>query len=105
MRPDGTLDWNVPAGRWTVLRLGYSLEGTKNHPASPEATGYEVDKLNRAHVASYIGHYTDQIRGALGPLYGKSFRFLLLDSYEAGMENWTDDMSTDRKSTRLNSSH
>jgi hypothetical protein len=92
MRPDGTLDWNVPAGRWTVLRLGYSLEGTKNHPASPEATGYEVDKLNRAHVASYINHYTDQIRGALGPLYGKSFRFLLLDSYEAGMENWTDDM-------------
>ncbi|HEX7941594.1 MAG TPA: glycosyl hydrolase, partial [Gemmatimonadaceae bacterium] len=92
MRPDGTLDWNVPAGRWAVLRLGYSLEGTKNHPASPEATGYEVDKLNRAHVASYIDHYTDQIRGALGPLYGKSFRFLLLDSYEAGMENWTDDM-------------
>ncbi|HEX7979361.1 MAG TPA: glycosyl hydrolase [Gemmatimonadaceae bacterium] len=92
MRPDGTLDWNVPAGRWAVLRIGYSLEGTKNHPASPEATGYEVDKLNRAHVASYINHYTDQIRGALGPLYGKSFRFLLLDSYEAGMENWTDDM-------------
>jgi hypothetical protein len=92
MRPDGTLDWSVPAGRWAVLRLGYSLEGTKNHPASPEATGYEVDKLNRAHVASYVTHYTDQIRGALGPLYGKSFRYLLLDSYEAGMENWTDDM-------------
>jgi len=92
MRPDGTLDWNVPAGRWAVLRLGYSLEGTKNHPASPEATGYEVDKLNRAHVGSYIHHYTDQIRGALGPQYGKGFRFLLLDSYEAGMENWTDDM-------------
>jgi len=92
MKRDGTLDWNVPAGRWAVLRLGYSLEGTKNHPASPEATGYEVDKLNRAHVASYIDHYTDQIRGALGPLYGKSFRYLLLDSYEAGMENWTDDM-------------
>jgi hypothetical protein len=92
MRADGTLDWNVPAGRWTVLRLGYSLEGTKNHPASVEATGYEVDKLNRAHVASYIDHYTGQIRGALGKYYGKSFRYLLLDSYEAGMENWTDDM-------------
>ncbi|MBW8771307.1 MAG: glycoside hydrolase [Gemmatimonadetes bacterium] len=92
MKRDGTLDWSVPAGRWAVLRLGYSLEGTKNHPASPEATGYEVDKLNRAHVASYIDHYTSQIRGALGPLYGKSFRYLLLDSYEAGMENWTDDM-------------
>ena len=92
MRKDGTLDWQVPAGRWTVLRMGYSLTGTKNHPASPEATGFEVDKLNRAHVASYFQQYTAQIRGALGPHYGKSFRNLLLDSYEAGMENWTDDM-------------
>jgi hypothetical protein len=92
MRPDGTLDWEIPAGRWAVLRMGWSLLGTKNHPASPEATGFEVDKLNRAHVASYFQHYTDQIRGALGSYYGKSFRYLLLDSYEAGMENWTDDM-------------
>ena len=92
MKKDGTLDWQVPEGRWTVLRMGYSLLGTKNHPASPEATGYEVDKLNRTHVGSYIEHYTGQIRGALGPLYGKSFRYLLLDSYEAGLENWTDDM-------------
>jgi hypothetical protein len=92
MRADGTLDWNVPAGRWVVLRMGWSLLGTKNHPASPEATGFEVDKLNRAHVASYFQHYTDLIRGALGSYYGKSFRYLLLDSHEAGMENWTDDM-------------
>jgi hypothetical protein len=92
LRKDGTLDWQVPAGKWTVLRMGYSLTGTKNHPASPEATGYEVDKLNRSHVASYFQHYTGQIRGAIGPHYGKSFQHLLLDSYEAGMENWTDDM-------------
>ncbi|HEY0779247.1 MAG TPA: glycosyl hydrolase [Gemmatirosa sp.] len=92
MRPDGTLDWQAPAGRWAVLRMGYSLEGTKNHPASPEATGYEVDKLNRGDVASYMQHYTSQVRGALGSYYGKSFRYLLMDSYEAGMENWTDDM-------------
>ncbi|PYP77228.1 MAG: glycoside hydrolase [Gemmatimonadetes bacterium] len=100
LRPNGTLDWTVPAGRWAVLRLGYSLEGTKNHPASPEATGYEVDKLNRLHVSSYIDRYTSQIKSALGPLYGKSFRYLLLDSYEAGMENWTDDMIAQFKTRR-----
>ena len=31
MRPDGTLDWTPPAGRWVVLRIGYSLTG----PAEP----------------------------------------------------------------------
>ena len=46
MRPDGRLDWTPPEGRWTVLRMGYFLTGITNHPAPPEATGPEVDKLN-----------------------------------------------------------
>lgn len=89
MRADGTLDWDVPAGEWVVLRMGYSLTGQQNAPASPEATGYEVDKLDRAAVDAYFDRYLDLISGALGPYFGKSFRFLLMDSWEAGMENWT----------------
>jgi hypothetical protein len=46
MHPDGTLDWTPPAGDWVVLRFGYSLLGITNHPATAEATGLEVDKLN-----------------------------------------------------------
>jgi hypothetical protein len=92
MRPDGTLDWDVPAGKWVILRMGYSLTGEKNHPASPEATGYEVDKLSAKHVHSYVKTYVNMISGAVGPYFGKSFRYFLMDSYEAGVENWTDDM-------------
>ncbi len=39
MKPDGTLEWTPPAGRWKIIRFGYSLTGRQNHPASPEATG------------------------------------------------------------------
>lgn len=92
MRPDGTLDWDVPAGRWAILRLGYSLTGEKNHPASPEATGYEVDKLSAKHVHDYCQTYVDMVSSALGDNFGKSFRYFLMDSWEAGVENWTDDM-------------
>ncbi len=46
MKPDGTLDWTPPPGHWVVLRFGYSLLGITNHPATAEATGLEVDKLN-----------------------------------------------------------
>jgi hypothetical protein len=92
MRPDGTLDWDVPAGRWTVMRFGRSLTGAKNRPAVPAASGYEVDKLNRAHVEQYMRDYTAPIAAALGPLYGKSLRHVLLDSWEAGIQNWTDGM-------------
>jgi len=32
MRSDGTLDWDAPAGRWIVMRLGYGITGEVNHP-------------------------------------------------------------------------
>jgi hypothetical protein len=92
MTADGTLDWDVPAGRWTVLRMGRSLTGAKNRPAVPAASGYEVDKLSRAHVQAYLRDYTSPIAAALGPLYGKSLKHVLLDSWEAGIQNWTDEM-------------
>ncbi len=92
MRPEGKLDWDVPSGKWVILRLGYSLTGEKNHPASPEATGYEVDKLSAKHVGNYVKNYVDMVSGALGPYFGKSLRYFLMDSWEAGVENWTDDM-------------
>ena len=57
MGKDGTLNWDVPAGTWAVLRMGYSLTGQTNSPASPEATGYEVDKLDRQAVDGIIDHY------------------------------------------------
>jgi len=93
MRPDGTLDWMPPAGRWVVLRLGYSLTGARNSPASPEATGLEVDKLNSRYVKAYEDHYLGMYRDILGDLMGKrGLQFVITDSWEAGVQNWTDDM-------------
>jgi len=93
MRPDGTLDWTPPAGRWIVLRLGFSLTGARNSPASPEATGLEVDKLNRGHVKAYLDNYLGQYKDTLGPLMGKrGLQYVITDSWEAGVQNWTEDM-------------
>ncbi|MEO8563322.1 MAG: glycosyl hydrolase [bacterium] len=94
MRPDGTLDWTPPAGKWRVVRLGWSLAGTLNRPASPEGTGLEVDKLDRDHVRSYLETYLGLYAGAAGPgMVGKrGVRYMLTDSYEAAASNWTDKM-------------
>ena len=93
MRPDRTLDWTPPAGRWVVLRLGYSLTGHQNSPASPEATGLEVDKLSRPFVRTYFNTYLDKYKDTVGDLMGKrGLQYVITDSWEAGVENWTDDM-------------
>jgi len=93
MRPDGTLDWTPPAGRWVVLRMGYSLLGITNHPASPEATGLEVDKLSRPAVKAYLDNYLGQYKDTVGELMGKrGLQYVITDSWEARTQNWTDDM-------------
>ena len=76
-----------------VLRIGYSLTGQQNRPASPEATGLEVDKLNKGYVKAYFDNYLDQYKDATGGLMGKrGLQYMITDSWEAGVANWTDDM-------------
>ena len=91
LKPDGTLDWTPPAGNWRILRLGYSLLGTMNHPAPPEATGLEVDKFDGPAVRRYLDHYIGMYKDAAGAdLIGKrGVQAILTDSIEVGAANWT----------------
>lgn len=92
---DGTLDWVPPAGQWTVLRMGYSLLGTTNHPAAPEATGLEVDKYDAAAVRRYLDHYLGLYADALDEDLSQQDKIdaILTDSIEAGEANWTPEMT------------
>ena len=101
MNAEGNLEWNVPAGNWVVVRLGYSLTGRQNHPASPEATGLEVDKLDKEAVRKYINTYLDMYKDATGGLMGnKGLTHMILDSYEAGHMNWTKDFPAEFQKRR-----
>lgn len=96
MDADGKLDWSVPEGKWAILRIGYSLTGQQNRPASPEATGLEVDKLNPDYVNSYFTEYLNMYEDATGGLIGaRGLQYIITDSWEAGTQNWTDNMITE----------
>lgn len=102
MQPDGTLNWTPPAGRWVVLRVGYSLLGITNHPATKEATGLEVDKLNAGFVKNYMDKYLDTYKQTVGAeMMGKQgIRYVITDSWEAGAQNWTDNLLTEFRKRR-----
>lgn len=91
LKPDGTLDWTPPAGNWRVVRFGYSLIGTMNHPAPAEATGLEVDKFDGAAVRRYLDHYLGMYRDAAGAdmIGRRGVQAILTDSIEVGAANWT----------------
>ena len=91
---DGTLDWTPPEGHWVVLRFGYSLLGITNHPATKEATGLEADKLDRRYVKNYMDNYLDSYKETVGAdmIGRRGIRYVITDSWEAGAQNWTDNM-------------
>ena len=81
-----------PAAGWCCASAIRS-PAHSNSPASPEATGLEVDKLNRAYVKAYFDNYLDQYKDTVGALMGKrGLQYVITDSWEAGTLNWTDDM-------------
>ncbi len=98
---DGVLDWNAPQGRWRIFRFGYSLTGKTNHPASPEATGLEVDKIDpdaiKEYYRNYLQTYIDATEGRLGK---HGIEYLLTDSYEAGPQTWTKNMFAEFKARK-----
>jgi len=86
---EGRLVWDVPEGTWKIVRYGYSQTGHQNNPAPPEATGFEVDKMDpvafRAYMDHYLGMYVDASKNNLG----KVVKYIMTDSYESEQENWT----------------
>ena len=50
MDSEGNLKWRAPAGDWTVLRFGMVCNGRGNHPATPEGSGLECDKMSKRGV-------------------------------------------------------
>ena len=87
---DGILDWDVPEGEWIIQRSGMTPTGIKNGPASPEATGYEVDKMSKKHVESHFYGHIGELLERIPEADRKSLKVVVLDSYEKGAQNFTD---------------
>jgi hypothetical protein len=89
MDREGKLRWEMPAGKWTVLRLGHTTTGKQNHPAPAAGTGLECDKLSKAAMDAHFNGMLAKVIAAVGPLAGKTFNKVLIDSWEVGSQNWT----------------
>jgi len=92
---DGTLRWTAPAGRWTIMRLGHTTTGKLNVAASDSGRGLEVDKFDAQAVDYQFDQTVGRVAQAVGPLTGRTFDKVEIDSFEAGMQNWTAAMPAD----------
>jgi hypothetical protein len=92
LHADGTLDWAVPDGRWTIMRFGRRNNGAITRPAPVQGLGFESDKFDTValndHLAAYVGKILDKIGEPYNTPSG-GLKFLHMDSWEMGAQNWT----------------
>lgn len=89
MDADGTVTWkDAPRGEWLVVRFTSVPTGGHTKHGRPEGLGLEPDKLSAEgaiqHWQTYVQPLIDTLRHHNAPLSG-----LLIDSHEAGSQNWT----------------
>ncbi|RYG48163.1 hypothetical protein EON79_05300 [bacterium] len=81
--------WNVPPGRWTILRMGHTSTGRTNLPAPKAGEGLECDKLSKAGAEAAFNGFIGKLIADVGPLTGKTLVRTHIDSWEMGSQNWT----------------
>ncbi len=101
MKPDGTLNWTVPPGKWTVVRFVSRNNGAITRPAPQAGLGFEVDKLDAGaldrHYADYVGLLVKKVGRRPS---GNGWTMLHIDSWEMGAQNWTPRFREDFKARR-----
>ena len=87
LKPDGTLDWKVPAGNWTIMRMGSRNNGAVTRPAPLPGLGFEADKFDTVAINEHMANFTGKLFKKIGipdkQLQG-GLKMLHMDSWEMG---------------------
>jgi hypothetical protein len=85
----GLLQWEVPAGDWTVLRMGHTSTGKTNYTGGG-GLGLECDKFNPEAARIQFDNWFGAIADSLGEeLAGRVLKIFHVDSWECGSQNWS----------------
>ena len=89
MDANGNLTWNAPGGDWTIIRMGYASNYHITRPSPYLAVGLESDRLHPRGIEAHFEHRLKPIIEAAGEKAGRTLKYIHIDSWEAGGQNWT----------------
>ena len=85
----GNLNWDVPPGKWTVLRMGHTSTGKTNYTGGG-GLGLECDKFNpEAAKIQFEGWFGAAVEKAGPELVEQVLKVFHMDSWECGSQNWS----------------
>ncbi len=86
---DGILNWQVPPGKWVVLRFGFTLGSARVSTSSGDWQGLVIDYMDSEIFKQYWDQVVVPILDEAGPLVGQTLKYLCTDSWECGGANWS----------------
>ncbi|MDR2285993.1 MAG: hypothetical protein LBE04_00735 [Prevotellaceae bacterium] len=91
MDANGVLEWQAPAGEWTIYRVGHFPTMTHSHPTPDDVAEYalEADKMNPTATVKHWNNVLNPFIDRFGDYIGTTFKYIWIDSYEAGDQNWS----------------
>ena len=94
---NGVLRWNVPTGKWLIMRFVYVPTGGAIKHGRPNLMGRECDKLSAKAAEVQWDNYVGKILDSLKVTNSGHVSGIIMDSHEAGAQNWTDDFMVEFK--------
>jgi len=87
----GRLDWDVPAGEWTILRFVCANTGLSLRLPSPNSGGLAIDHFNPAATRFHFEYLLGRLHKELGDFRDTALKQLYVCSYELSSSTWTPD--------------
>ncbi|MEJ7778522.1 MAG: glycosyl hydrolase [Daejeonella sp.] len=87
---NGELNWKAPKGEWVIQRVGYTSTDRKNAPSTEGGRGLECNKMDAKAVEKHFNSYTARLNELSLKTAGKPLDYMQLESWEAGIQNWTE---------------
>ncbi|MDR1479532.1 MAG: hypothetical protein LBJ00_11390, partial [Planctomycetaceae bacterium] len=66
LNADGVLNWEVPAGNWTILRFAATTTGANTRPAPHPGLGLESSKMDRDYFDIHFNNYVTKLLDKIG---------------------------------------
>ncbi len=85
----GRLTTNLPAGKWTIMRIGQTSTSARNRPASNEGRGLECDKFSREACIKHFDAFSQRVVDNAKKVAPNAMQYIEIDSYEMVGQNWT----------------
>ncbi len=101
LKSDGTMNWDIPEGNWTITRFVTRNNGAITRPAPEPGLGFECDKFDTVAFQHHLDNFVGQLMSKTGKsAIDSTWERLHIDSWEMGAQNWTANFRSEFKNRR-----